>query len=206
MVRIQSGSLYDKNLLFLGGFCFYSICLYNLFCQGVNKQDEDLFLILILISNESSMAQKNIEKQSIIKQIELDSFSNRTAFEMASKIIELAKNRNQNIAVEIMRLNHTIFLYVDDNLPADKHNWLRRKANVAKQFEESSLSVKNDLKEGNMTLEKTFGLDEKDFIAKGGSIPIFIKNVGMVVVITVSGLHDEEDHKIIIDALNGKFF
>ncbi len=152
------------------------------------------------------MAQNNVEKQSIIKQIELDSFSNRTAFEMASKIIELAKNRNQNIAVEIMRLNHTIFLYVDDNLPADKHNWLRRKANVTKQFEESSLSVKNDLKEGNMTLEKTFGLDEKDFIAKGGSIPIFIKNVGMVGVITVSGLHDEEDHKIIIDALKGKFF
>ena len=57
-----------------------------------------------------------------------------------------------------------------------------------------------------MTLEKTFGLDEKDFIAKGGSIPIFIKNVGMVGVITVSGLHDEEDHKIIIDALKGKFF
>ena len=165
-----------------------------------------LFLIITLISNISSMAQNNVEKQSIIKQIELDSFSNRTAFEMASKIIELAKNRNQNIAVEIMRLNQTIFLYVDDNLPADKHNWLRRKANVAKRFEESSLSVKNDLKEGNMTLDKTFGLDEKDFIAKGGSIPIFIKNVGMVGVITVSGLHDEEDHKIIIDALKGKFF
>ena len=164
-----------------------------------------LFLILILISNESSMAQKNIETESIIKMIELDSFSNRTAFEMASSIIDLAKKRNQHIAVEICRLNHTVFLYVDDNLPADKHNWLRRKANVAKQFEESSLSVKNDLKEGNMTLEKTFGLDDKDFIAKGGSIPIFIKNVGMVATITVSGLHDEEDHKIIVDALKGKF-
>ena len=152
------------------------------------------------------MAQKNMENKSIIKRIELDSFSNRTAFEMASKIIELAKNRNQNIAVEIMRLNHTVFLYVDDNLPADKHNWLRRKANVAKQFEESSLSVKNDLQEGDMTLEKTFGLDDKDFVAKGGSIPIFIKKVGMVGIITVSGLHDDEDHKIIIDALKGNFF
>lgn len=98
-----------------------------------------------------------------------------------------------------------MFLYIDDNLPADKHNWLRRKANVAKRFEESSLSVKNDLKEGNMTLEKTFGLDDKDFIAKGGSIPVFIKNVGMVATITVSGLPDEEDHKIIVDALKGKF-
>ena len=150
------------------------------------------------------MTQKN--QNEIIKKIELESFSNRIALEMGLKIIELAKSRNQHIAVEISRLNHTIFIYVDDSLPVDKHNWLRRKANVAKQFEESSLSVKNDLKEGNMTLDRTFGLDEKDFLAKGGSIPIFVKNAGLIAVITVSGLHDEEDHYIIIDALKGKFF
>lgn len=151
------------------------------------------------------MAQ-NKTSNEVTKKIELDSFSNKIAFDMGLAIIDIAKSRNQHIAVEICRLNHTVFLYVDDNLPTDKHNWLRRKANVAKQFEESSLSVKNDLKEGNMTLDKTFALDEKDFLAKGGSIPIFVKNAGMIATITVSGLHDEEDHKIIIDALKGKFF
>lgn len=151
------------------------------------------------------MAQ-NKTNDEVIKKIELDSFSNKTALEMGLTIIDLAKSRNQHIAVEICRLNHTVFIYVDDNLPADKHNWFRRKANVAKQFEESSLSVKNDLKEGNMTLDKTFALNEKDFLAKGGSIPIFVKNAGMIAIITVSGLHDEEDHKIIIDALKGKYF
>lgn len=65
--------------------------------------------------------------------------------------------------------------------------------------------MRNDLKEGNLTLEKTFGLDEKYFLAKGGSIAIFIKGVGMVATITVSGLNDEEDHQIIIEALKGKF-
>jgi uncharacterized protein (UPF0303 family) len=164
-----------------------------------------LILILTLTITVSTMAQNKTEKE-VIKKIELDSFSNQIALEMGMKIIDLAKSRNQHIAVEICRLNHTVFIYVDDDLPVDKHNWLRRKANVAKQFEESSLSVKNDLKEGNMTLEKTFGLDEKDFLAKGGSIPIFIKNAGMIATITVSGLHDEEDHKIIIDALQGKYF
>ena len=142
----------------------------------------------------------------IMKKIELDSFSNRMALDMGLKIIALAESRNQHIAVEICRLNHSIFLYVDDKLPVDKHNWLRRKANVAKQFEESSLNVKNDLELGRMTLEKTFGLDEKDFLAKGGSIPIFVKNAGMIATITVSGLHDEEDHKIIIEALKGNYF
>lgn len=145
------------------------------------------------------------EVQTMIKKIELDHFSNRIAFDIGLKIVELAKSRNQHIAVEVSRLNHTVFLFVDDNLPADKHNWLRRKANVAKRFEESSLSVKNDLKDGQMSLDKTFGLDERDFIAKGGSIPIFIKNAGMIGTITVSGLRDEEDHNIIIESLNGVY-
>ncbi|MDX8567125.1 heme-binding protein [Elizabethkingia sp. HX XZB] len=111
----------------------------------------------------------------ILRKIELDRFSNRIAFDMGVKIIDLAKSRNQHIAVEVCRLNQTVFLYVDDTLPVDKHNWLRRKANITRQFEESSFSVKNDLKEGNMSLEKTFGLDERDFLAKGGAIPIFCK-------------------------------
>ena len=151
------------------------------------------------------MAQSKKDKE-ILKKIELDSFSNSMALDMGLRIIELAKTREQQVAVEISRLNHPVFLYIDDNLTIDKHNWLRRKANVAKQFEESSLSVKNDLQNGNMTLEKTFGLDEKDFIAKGGSIPIFVKSAGMIAIITVSGLHDEKDHDIIIEALKGKYF
>ncbi|MCL1032399.1 heme-degrading domain-containing protein [Elizabethkingia anophelis] len=150
------------------------------------------------------MTDRNNDNE-ILRRIELDSFSNRIALDMGVKIIDLAKSRNQHIAVEVCRLNHTIFLYVDDTLPVDKHNWLRRKANIARQFEESSLSVKNDLKEGNMNLEMTFGLDEKDFLAKGGAMPIFVKNGGMIAVVTVSGLHDEEDHNIIIEALKGSY-
>ena len=144
-----------------------------------------------------------MKQEEVLRKIELDSFNNSLGLEMGLAVVNLAKERKQNIAVKIERLNHTIFLYVDDNLPADKHNWLRRKANVAKHFEESSLSVKKDMINGNMTLEKTFALDEKEYLTKGGSIPIFVKNVGMVAIITVSGLHDEEDHKIIIDALKG---
>jgi uncharacterized protein (UPF0303 family) len=143
--------------------------------------------------------------EETLKKIELAKFDNEIGLEIGLTIINLAKERNQNIAVQVERLNHIVFLYVDDQLPADKHNWLKRKANVAKYFEESSLNVKQDLINGNMTLESTFALDEKKYLAKGGAIPIFVKNAGMIAIITVSGLHDEEDHKIIIDALKGKF-
>ena len=164
-----------------------------------------LILLLTFFINFSIMAQNN-EEVEILKRIELDSFSNKTAMEMGLAIIDLAKKKNKNIAVQVERLNHTIFLYVDENLPADKHDWLKRKANVSKRFEQSSLSVKNDLMNGKMTLKETFALDDKEYLAKGGSIPVFVKNAGMIAIITVSGLHDEEDHKIIMDALKGKFF
>lgn len=142
----------------------------------------------------------------MVKKIELKQFSNQLALEMGMAIINLAKERDHHIAVEICRLNHTVFLFVDDTLPADKHNWLRRKANIAKYFEESSLSVKNDLISKELSLEETFGLSKKNYIAKGGAIPIFIKEAGMIGTITVSGLRDFMDHDLIIDALQGKYF
>ena len=141
----------------------------------------------------------------ILLKIELDTFSNSIAMDMGVRIVELARSRNQAIAVEISRLNQSVFLYVEDGLPADKHNWLRRKANVAKYFEESSLAVRHTLEKRAMSLEKPFGLDEKDYIAKGGSIPVFVKNAGLTATITVSGLRDFEDHDIIIEALRGKY-
>ena len=142
----------------------------------------------------------------MLKKIELPVFNNKIALEMGLAVIELARSRNQMIAIEISRLSHRVFTFIDDTLPADKHNWLRRKANIVKHFEESSLSVKNDLVNGNMTLDKTFGLAEKDYVAKGGAIPIFVKEAGMVAVIAVSGLKDIDDHQLIIDALKGTFF
>lgn len=144
-----------------------------------------------------------MQMKEVLRKLDLKKFDNRIALEMGLAIINLAKNRNQHIAVQIERLNHTVFLFVDDSLPADKHHWLRRKANTAKHFGESSLSVKCDLQQGDMTLSETFALDEKEYLATGGAIPIFVENAGMIGVVTVSGLADTEDHEIIVEALNG---
>lgn len=163
-----------------------------------------LFLILLLTASTSLFAQSKIDYEKV-NRIELQSFSNATAKDMALRVVELAKSRKQNIAVQVIRWNYPVFLYVDDNLPMDKMDWLRRKANVVKRFEDSSLIVKNDFEKENLSLEKTFGLSDKDYALKGGSIPIFVKGAGMIAIITVSGLHDVEDHKIIIDALEEKY-
>jgi uncharacterized protein (UPF0303 family) len=135
--------------------------------------------------------------------MELDHFSNALAFEMGLKVISAAKEQGKLIAISIDRLNHNVFTFISDGLPEDKHDWLRRKANVAIRFEESSLAVKEDLINGSMNLADTFGLDDRDFVAKGGSIPIKVKGAGLIGVITVSGLSDIEDHDLIVNSLAG---
>ncbi|KYP15253.1 heme-binding protein [Flavihumibacter sp. CACIAM 22H1] len=147
-----------------------------------------------------------MDTTAVLKRIELTSFNNSKALQMGLAIIDLAKKRKQVIGVEIARLNQPIFLYIDDDLPADKNHWLKRKANTARHFEESSLYVRYELEKKNRTLEAFFGLDEKDYVAKGGAIPLFVTGAGIIGTITVTGLPDTEDHQLIIDALQGNFF
>ena len=138
-------------------------------------------------------------------KIILTEFSNRIVLEMGLRIIELAQDRKQNIAVEVSRLNHSVFLYIDDSLAADKQDWLRRTANTVRRFEESSLQCKLDCEARGMTLENTFGLNNKDYALKGGAIPIFVDQVGLVATVAVSGLNDVENHQMIVDALREVF-
>lgn len=137
----------------------------------------------------------------MVKAIHLKEFNNQIALDMGLKVIEEARNSGKQVAVSVDRLNHNIFKFVSESLPADKHDWLRRKANVAIRFEESTLSVKSDLANAGMSLNETFGLSSKDYVAKGGGIPIKVLNAGLVAVITVSGLSDVEDHDLIVSAL-----
>jgi uncharacterized protein (UPF0303 family) len=45
------------------------------------------------------------------------------------------------------------------------------------------------------------GLDPADYAAHGGAFPVRIRNVGVVAVVTVSGLPQAEDHALVVTAL-----
>lgn len=138
-------------------------------------------------------------------KITLTEFSNRIALEMGLRIIERAQECNQKIAVEVSRLNHSVFLYVDDSLPAEKLHWLKCKANLARLFEQSSLQCRLDCEARGQTLQQCFGLENEEYALKGGAIPIFVDQVGLVGTVAVSGMDDVEDHQMIVDALSEVF-
>lgn len=89
---------------------FKIILLFGIIIKGYSQEKQEIHSIKM--------------DNNIIKKIELETFNNRIGLEMGLAIENLAKERNQNIVVQIERLNHIIFLYVDDNLSTDSSNEL----------------------------------------------------------------------------------
>lgn len=84
-------------------------------------------------------------------------------------------------------------------LGPDNCDWVRRKANTVKRFGRSSFFV------GRTRLVKGKELDGlgEDYAAHGGGFPLRVKGmeVAPVGVVVVSGLKQEDDHQLIVDAL-----
>ena len=57
------------------------------------------------------------------------------------------------------------------------------------------------LKSKGKRIEEAYLLSEKDYAPHGGSFPIIVKGTGMVGTITVSGLPQEEDHKLVVQTI-----
>lgn len=128
-------------------------------------------------------------------------FSEAIAFSLGSLIRDTAIAAGDNITAEIRTGERPLFYMALPGTTADNANWMRRKANVVQRLAKSSYRV---------VLEKTHpedyflprrGLDNMDFVYAGGGFPIRVKNAGLIGVVCVSGLHERDDHRLVVNAI-----
>ncbi len=136
------------------------------------------------------------------ERVTLNEFTYETAMKISGYLQERALHEKLPISYEIFHGSTLISMAVLPGATADNACWALRKRNTALRFQRSSLSVKEMCDEGGFDLNVGYRLPPEEFVASGGSIPIFVDNVGMVGAISVSGLTDIEDHKIVLAALD----
>ena len=128
-------------------------------------------------------------------------FNSDTAWQIGNMIYERAKVEHRVITISIVLNGHKLFYYSFEGTHPNNDQWIIRKENTVNHFFKSSyeIALLMQLKKDNLT--NRYGLHSDCYAASGGSVPIILKNTGIVGTITVSGGTQEEDHYLITDII-----
>jgi len=133
-------------------------------------------------------------------ELQFTTFTNETAFKLGTRIVEKAMALGKTIVVDIDRNGEQLYYCKMDGKTMGNDQWIARKRNVVHHFGHSSYYMHVLFKSRNSSIEASF-LDPKDYAAEGGAFPLFIRNVGIVGTICVSGLPGADDHGTIVEAI-----
>ena len=149
------------------------------------------------MSIENDLAAISRQEQALCFQ----QFDERTAWEIGTRLKAAAERRGATLAIDVTLAGHTVFSYAMLGTSPSSANWVRRKRNTVLYFHRSSYGFGQQLARDKVDLTVKFGLPSADYAVQGGSFPIRVHGTGVVGAITVSGMPQREDHKIVIEVL-----
>ncbi|BDH03620.1 MULTISPECIES: heme-degrading domain-containing protein [Streptomyces] len=128
-------------------------------------------------------------------------FTHDDAWALGSLLVELGRERQAPIAVDIHRAGQQLFHAALPGSTPDNDAWIGRKRRVVERYGSASYLVGSRFRAKGTTFEESSRLDPDLYAAHGGSFPIIVENVGVVGSVTVSGLPQIEDHRLVVEAL-----
>jgi uncharacterized protein (UPF0303 family) len=158
---------------------------------------------VIPTANEDHTMNNEILKTLLAQEdeLQLQYFNNQTAWQLGNLIKSAADQNAAPIAIEIYAFEHVLFSYFMPGTNKDNHDWIARKRQSVMRFSHSSYYTGQYNAAKNRDFEAIPYLDPKQYCAHGGSFPLRIKNCGLIGAVTVSGLAQDVDHQMAIDAL-----
>ncbi|PKM51166.1 MAG: hypothetical protein CVV02_08450 [Firmicutes bacterium HGW-Firmicutes-7] len=145
-----------------------------------------------------SLLEELIEQERVLQ---FKKFNSQTALTIGLLLVDKAREGNKMIAIDITLHGHQLFHYALEGTTPDNSEWIKRKCRVVNRFHMSSYRMGIKLKNDNISIQDKYFVDPAEYAPHGGSFPIIIKEVGYVGTIAVSGLPQEEDHKMVVDTI-----
>ena len=142
---------------------------------------------------------KELEAQE--QQLQFERFSNEDAVQLGLRLYETAKEKNLPVTIDITRNGHQLFHLSMPGTSPDNDQWVARKIKLVNRMGMSSFRVGTLLRSLGMTLEERFELSHYEYAAHGGCFPVILKGTGPIGTVTISGLAQEDDHAMVVNAL-----
>jgi uncharacterized protein (UPF0303 family) len=128
-------------------------------------------------------------------------FTEEDALSIGLAIADEIKAMNGFALIDIRLWDRQLFAYSMPGAGADNAEWVRRKINVVRRFQISSYRMGRELAEAGQKLDASRGVDPLDYAAAGGCFPVRLKGGPIVGCITVSGLPQRDDHRVVVEAI-----
>jgi uncharacterized protein (UPF0303 family) len=135
------------------------------------------------------------------RELTFGRFDNTDAWRLGSLLVEMAAERGLPVAIDIRRGTQQLFHAALPGSTADNDAWIERKVRVVQRFGASSYLVGRRLAAKGQRLDGDLGVDPARYAAHGGAFPVRVPDVGVVGVITVSGLPQADDHALVVEAV-----
>lgn len=135
------------------------------------------------------------------QELQFTKFNEDVAWKLGGQLVALARSRDLPVTVDIMRGTHQLFHVSLRGTSPDNDEWVKRKVRLVYRFGHSSLYMGQLLKSKGKTIEQSYLVSESEYAPHGGCFPIIVKDTGIVGTITVSGLQQEEDHKLVVESI-----
>jgi uncharacterized protein (UPF0303 family) len=131
-------------------------------------------------------------------------FDESVAFSLGMRIRERAVREGLGIVADVRTWDRPLFYFALPPTTGDNQHWVRRKYNLVQRVAKSSYRVVLENSADRALFASRRGLDHADFVLAGGGFPIRVKGAGMIGCVTVSGLHERDDHALAVDAICGE--
>ncbi len=135
------------------------------------------------------------------QDLQFTKFNENTAWQIGSSLVEKCGREGFSVTIDIMRGEQQLFHASLPGTSADNDEWVKRKVRLVYRFGHSSFYVGQLLKNKGKSIEEAYLLPENLYAPHGGCFPIIIKDTGVIGAITISGLAQEEDHKLVVGAI-----
>ncbi len=142
---------------------------------------------------------KELEAQE--QELQFERFSNEDAVELGLSLYTIAKEKNLPVTIDITRNGHQLFHLSMPGTSPDNDQWVARKIKLVNRMGMSSFRVNTLLRSLDATLEERFELSHYEYAAHGGCFPVILKGTGPIGTVTISGLTQEEDHALAVQAI-----
>lgn len=134
-------------------------------------------------------------------RLSLPSVTEADAVAIGLLLLKRAEARNLPVTIEVQRLGRVVFRAARAGTNAHNDMYLAGKARVVNRFGHSSLYERLRHEVAGSTFAEVTTLPFPEYAPHGGGFPLIAAGTGPVGVALVSGLAQEDDHALVVEAL-----